>query len=926
MKKILIAILLLVPLIIIATLSVSSTIVSAEIEYGVEQLFLKHLGERQDYVVIDLDEYAPTNKSYVLFPEFIPSNASNKKIEWTLSDENMATIVKNGDGIAIYFKPGCYGTFDVIATSMSDTSQSAVCSFYVTGKYIGAMELYDYDTLDRIDSISLKVNESTCIDARPRPFSAMGDKKIVWDSSNEGVAKVNGNGVITAVSEGTCTVTATVNEDGRKPITGVLTVAVNGESLSKKSVIYTTSRTVDISNYLRSDKSGITVKSVVGGTNSGFNITVSEAVSDAYITLSHLGYEEIIKVSVVANNSLVIDNLFDYEKTVWSAQNLVPLNTELFYISASCPFADAGRITWTSDNPAVATVVGDRIAGLMEGVATLTATSEGFEPVSITIIVSPKIGDVRLELDERGDIAGLNEERLFGIYTCNYDGNEFTVSESLQMRISYVFPEYITESENIYDYFLFESNDESLATVGANGVISFTRDAIGKEVTITAIARFSENNSSDSYTFKVVDGINIGYDVAITHYDKKADTELPDFYPAYELQYVMNSYTGDFDSYGTMGAVLFQNNVYLPLAETEWTDIKLNRSIYGNGYIIDGQLHNTKFDSRVFDSSLDYDGLLKHHGNNSNINIENLYIQSYYPISEGSSEAFGELKDRGGIPIRLDDSRDPDVEISFSFKYCMFRYAYAHLNICGVPVTVDGCILSNSAAPSILHQSSKHRPSKMVIRNSIFSNTTSPVYLSVTGNALDMEETKEYKYMDLKLEGENYVYNWKKLDEITLDILANYGDDYEALMEILRVRIAEFFKLVVKDPDNSAFVEKVAGEDYMNFSFMVVGAWRNNHLEINPDTPESERGSTCNTVSFDTNDYTCYEIDMKKLQEVIDSNIIYRVACEQFNVKFLENPSYLIATKGEKGVYNTKPGETYKIDQETKDKLHGIHR
>lgn len=924
MKKILIAILLLVPLIIIATLSVSSTIVSAEVEYGVEQIYLKHLGERQDYVIIDLDEYAPTNKAYVLFPEFVPSNASNQKIEWSLSDDSLATIVKNGEGIAIYFKN--YGTFDVIATSVSDTSQSAVCSFYVTGSHIGAIELYDYDTLDKISSISLRVNESTCIDARPRPFSAMGGKKIIWTSSDESIAKVNANGVISAIKEGTCVITATIKEEDRKePVMGTLTVTVKGNSLLKQSVIYSTTHTVDISSYLRDDASKITIKEVVGGTYSGFNVTVNESENNAYIVLSYLGREEYLKISIVNNNSLVIDSLFDYEKTVWSAQNLIPLNTEMFHISASCPFGEVGNVTWTSNNPAVATVVGDRIAGLMEGEAILTASCEGFESVSIKIVVSPKIGDVRLELDEMGDIAGLNEERVFGINTCYYDGEEFTVKNSLQMHISYVFPEYITESENVYDYFRFETSDESYATVDENGVVSFARDAIGKEVTITAIARFSENNSSDSYTFKVVDGINIGYDVANVHYDKATDTELPDFYPAYELEYVM-TYTGDFDSSGSMGAVVFQNNVYLPLSDYEW-EVRLNRPIYGNGYIIDGQLHNTKFDSRIFADKQDYDWLLKYFGNNSNINIENLYIQSYYPISEGSSDSFGELKDRGGIPIRIVDNDDPDVEISFSFKYCMFRYAYAHLNVCGAPVTVDGCIFSNSAAPSILHQSSKHRASKMVIRNSIFSNTTSPIYLSVTGDAMSMEKTKEYKHMDLKLEGENYIYNWKKLDEITLDIFANYGEDYEALMEILRVRIAEFFKLVVKDPDNSNLVIKnTAGEDYMNFSFMIVGVWRDNHLEVNPDMPESQRGYDCNTISFDTDDYTCYEIDMKKLQELIDGNMLLNAICQGFNVDFITNPSYLVATKGEDGVYNTQPGETYQIDQETKDKLHGIHK
>ena len=84
MKKILIAILLLVPVIIILTLNVSSTIVSAQIEIGVERLVLKHLGETVDYVVINLEEYTETNQQYLLFPDFTPTYASNKKIDWVI--------------------------------------------------------------------------------------------------------------------------------------------------------------------------------------------------------------------------------------------------------------------------------------------------------------------------------------------------------------------------------------------------------------------------------------------------------------------------------------------------------------------------------------------------------------------------------------------------------------------------------------------------------------------------------------------------------------------------------------------------------------------------------------------------------------------------------------------------------------------------
>lgn len=923
MKKILIAILLLVPLLIIFTLNVSSTIVSAQIEYGVEHLVLKHLGEQVDYVVIDLDEYVKTNKQYLLFPEFTPSNASNKDIEWSVSDESMAQIHKSGNGCAVSFIKGRYGTVDVIATSKSDTSKNAVCSFYVTGKVIGRIDFCDYNTLEELTSLSIKVNESTCIEARPKPFSAMKDKKILWTSSNESVVKVNQNGALKGISEGTATITASITDEGGT-VSSHLKVTVSGKTMSSESTVYTTEREYDLSGLVSSDK--VRIKSVEGGTWTGLTVTVNEKADHALVTLTDSNSEETVKVCFVANNQLVIDFLYDYERTIWQNKHFVPLGTEYFALSASCPFGSAENITWTSDNPSVATVVNGRIAGLKEGSAVLTASAPGFESVSIEVFITPKIGDVRLELDELGDIAGLNEERVFGIYTCSYSETEITVSDMLQMRISYVYPVEIMESDNIYDYFYFESSDENLVSIQENGYIKFSHDAVGKSVTVTVRARFSENNASDSYTFKIVDGINIGYDVPKKiHYDKTVDTEMPNFYPAFEYEFLMNKYTGDYDQNGVMGAIVFQNNLYAPTPDIMDWWILINRPIYGNGYTIDSQLSNKQYDSRIFGSGLDYERLVKYYGNHSELVIENLFIQAYSPISDESDEAFKELKERGGIPFRQTDSDDPNIEIGITFRYCMFRYAYAHINVAGGPVTLDGCIFSNSAGPAILHQASKNRASKMVIRNCIFSNTIAPVYLSSTGDPTNQDWNENQKYIDLRLEGENYVYNWKQLDEVSLDIFPRYSEELvNQLVNALNSKIAELFKLVTKDPQNSALIYHGVSDDYMNFGFVAVGVWRDSKIVANPDIPESEYGVTMSAYIFDEDYYTLNYLNMDKITDFINNNMVFKPICDSIGVDMDKYRSYIITTVGKKGVYNTKPGDTYQINKETKDKLHGV--
>lgn len=923
MKKILIAILLLVPLLIIFTLNVSSTIVSAQIEYGVEHLVLKHLGEEVDYVVIDLDEYVKTNKQYLLFPEFTPSNASNKDIEWSVSDESMAKISKSGNGCAVSFIKGHYGTVDVIATSKSDTSKNAVCSFYVTGNVIGRIDFCDYNTLEELTSLSIKVNESTCVEARPKPFSAMKDKKIVWTSSDESVVKVNQNGAMKGISEGKAIVTASITDEGGV-VSNQLKVTVSGKTMSKESTVYTTERNYDLSKLISSEK--VRIESVEGGTYSGLTVTIGEKNDYALVTITDSKNEETIKVCFVTEKQLVIDYLYDYERTIWKNKHFVPLKSEYFFLSASCPFDNVGTVTWTSDNPSVATVVNGRIAGLNEGSAVLTASAVGFESVSIEVIITPKIGDVRLELDELGDIAGLNEEKVFGIYTCSYNGTETIVSDRLQMRISYVYPVEIMQSDNIYDYFYFESSDENSVTIEENGYIRFSHEAVGKTVTITVRARFSENNASDSYQFKIVDGINIGYDVPKRiHYDKTVDTEMPSYYPAYEYEYLMNTYTGDYDQNGVMGAIVFQNNLYAPTPDIMDWWIQINRPIYGNGYTIDSQLSNKQYDSRIFGSGLNYDKLVKYYGNHSELVIENLFIQAYSPISDDSDEAFQELKERGGIPFRQTDSDDPNIEIGITFRYCMFRYAYSHVNVAGGPVTFDGCIFSNSAGPAILHQASRRRGSKVVIRNCIFSNTIAPVYLSSTGDATNKERNEEEKYIDLRLEGENYVYNWKQLDEVSLDIFPKYDQAIvNQLVTALNSKIAELFKMVTKDPKNSALIYHGVSDDYMNFGFVAVGVWRDSKIVANPNVPESEYGVTTSAYIFDEDYYTLNYLNMDKITDFINNNMVFKTICDSLGIDMGEYKSYIIATVGKKGVYNTKPGDTYQINKETKDKLHGV--
>ena len=85
-------------------------------------------------------------------------------------------------------------------------------------------------------SVSMKVGASVSLSATISPSNAT-DKAVTWSSSNPGVASVS-NGVVSALSEGETTVTASAGGKSATCKVTVLpnTVAVTGISLNKTSV------------------------------------------------------------------------------------------------------------------------------------------------------------------------------------------------------------------------------------------------------------------------------------------------------------------------------------------------------------------------------------------------------------------------------------------------------------------------------------------------------------------------------------------------------------------------------------------------------------------------------------------------------------------------------------------------------------------
>lgn len=126
-----------------------------------------------------------------------PDNATDKKVTWSSSDENIATVV---DGKVTAVKEGTV----TIAAKAGD--KTATCAVVVNKKVIPVTKV----TLDRT-SLSLAPGETAELKATVEPDDAT-DKTVTWTSSDEAIATVV-DGVVTAVTEGDVVITATAGDE-----------------------------------------------------------------------------------------------------------------------------------------------------------------------------------------------------------------------------------------------------------------------------------------------------------------------------------------------------------------------------------------------------------------------------------------------------------------------------------------------------------------------------------------------------------------------------------------------------------------------------------------------------------------------------------------------------------------------------------------
>ena len=169
--------------------------------------------------IVQSDVELDVGKTSELWAGIIPSNATNKSVQWTSSDPSVVTVtdgvlVAKGEGTATITAKTVDGGF---TASVSVTVKKASEPQKVS---VTAVSLNK-------STLSLKVGESSTLRATISPSDAT-DKGVIWTSNRTSVATVSSSGVVTGKAAGTAVITVRTN-DGGKTSTCNVTVTSNPE-------------------------------------------------------------------------------------------------------------------------------------------------------------------------------------------------------------------------------------------------------------------------------------------------------------------------------------------------------------------------------------------------------------------------------------------------------------------------------------------------------------------------------------------------------------------------------------------------------------------------------------------------------------------------------------------------------------------------
>ncbi len=370
-----------------------------------------------------------------------PENTTDKTVTWSSDNETIATV--DGNGVVTGLAVG-----EVLITATC-ASVSAKC--HVTVNPILA------ESIEMAESVEMRIGEAVTLTATVLPENTT-DKSLTWTSSDETIATVDANGMITAVALGATEIKATTanGKSGVCTVT-VIPIPVTGISLTN-TVLYLKVGNISEQTAII-EPADATNKSVVW--NSA-DESIASVDNDGYITANAVGTTIVTCSSVdnpaikaecrviVETDFINVTNIFISRSTL----DLIEDDTYLLTATVTPDNATYKTLTWASSDTSIATVSDNGlVTAVAPGTAMVYASTSNGLTAECTVTVTAKIIEVS------------------GISLSNY---ELLMREGHTAElIAVVSPEDATDKTVTW-----KSEDESIATVDNNGIVTAIKTGV----------------------------------------------------------------------------------------------------------------------------------------------------------------------------------------------------------------------------------------------------------------------------------------------------------------------------------------------------------------------------------------------------------------------------------------------------------------
>ena len=818
MKKVLIGVLILIPIIIVASVLLTTNIISKNSYLPVDRVELN-----ENYIEFSLDN---GNTIDTLKATVYPRLAKNHNLTWSIEEQHsdipfvyakddpcqdcadlsdkelkehiatnhidIATIDNNGV-VTVYG----YGSF-IVKVTTEEGNKFATCSVKVVGDKVTKIELMPYGSSSKLsenDVISMDKGERLLVNPIFTPGGAR-NKTVTWKSADERIVEVDKNGILSAKGAGETTISVSSNDTG---IGTSVKVKVNNGVFKGESYCYTADTTVNVKNYM--NVSDFTSVKVAGGNISADGTLIfEENATVATVTVNGKTFTA-IKVDTLSDDDIVFKN-YDillqklYNKNGDEVEYIVkrglPIYLEVVYrnpekagvpevefssndIVPGSPIVNIEQFDQSGKESNVGNVA--MIEPNKEGDVKIVAKDRATNKTCTTVelkVVTPVVA-INLALNATDAKRGIAAETVFGNKIFNADCTE-TSPYSFNMDFNY-------PKDVDFENFEFSTSDESIAKFSDEKgsynklvlkEIPDEKKGLKNKVTITIKAKYPMYDNLPvvaTYVLNVIDGYTVSNETQLKKalHEKKESVAI----------YVKDSTAG-----GKLEISAGNDTDASRITMQEGT------SLYGNGFIVcfnEQDMINRKNDY--------FNELLKIR--TSNVHVENTILRMGYNDPEAKNGLLQWEKSRRCVRILHeienydDETKNNEMINNISFKYCIFENAKTVMEIAGADVNIEGCVFRNSSANSLFipmagNTSTYGRlPANVTLKNTVFTHSAlMPIFVETdferdknrkdeNGNVVGYpegstwEDMKKTGYKDhfINVEGFLDIYNWINIDD-----------------------------------------------------------------------------------------------------------------------------------------------------------------